>query len=280
MSGSDKAKLPLLLDIDVFNARRNEIDKLVLVDLGKPERFELEHIPGAKLVTPADTQAGAPIPGLIPSKAALQKLLKKLGINQDSHVVVYDDEGGGWAGRFIWILDELGHQEYSYLDGGLTAWKAAQMETEAGKPEEHDSSNITVQVLHNNTVDLNGLRGMVEENTLSIWDARSFQEYTGERCNAARGGHIPGAVHYEWTRAMDQNNALRLRPLDELKSELAAIGIDGSKTIVTHCQSHHRSGLTYLIGKLLGMDIKAYAGSWGEWGNQSDTPIITGDSPF
>ncbi|MBT3564150.1 MAG: sulfurtransferase, partial [Gammaproteobacteria bacterium] len=39
--------------------------------------------------------------------------------------------------------------------------------------------------------------------------------------------------------------------------------------------THHRSGLTYLIGKSLGYDIKAYPGSWSEWGNHPDTPIET-----
>ncbi|MBT3897162.1 MAG: sulfurtransferase, partial [Gammaproteobacteria bacterium] len=47
------------------------------------------------------------------------------------------------------------------------------------------------------------------------------------------------------------------------------------KKIITHCQTHHRSGLTYLIGKSLGYDIKAYPGSWSEWGNHPDTPVET-----
>ncbi|MDG1207545.1 MAG: sulfurtransferase, partial [Pseudomonadales bacterium] len=42
-----------------------------------------------------------------------------------------------------------------------------------------------------------------------------------------------------------------------------------------HCQTHHRSGLTYLIGKILGFDIRAYDGSWAEWGNDPTTPIET-----
>jgi len=55
---------------------------------------------------------------------------------------------------------------------------------------------------------------------------------------------------------------------------LAELGIAGDKTIVTHCQTHHRSGFTYLVGKLLGFPrLKAYPGSWSEWGNTLDTPI-------
>ena len=74
---------------------------------------------------------------------------------------------------------------------------------------------------------------------------------------------------------MDRDNDLRLRPLAELERQLRALGIGKGKNIVTHCLSHHRSGLSYLVGKALGLNIKAYDGSWSEWGNNADTPIET-----
>ncbi|HNP01660.1 MAG TPA: rhodanese-like domain-containing protein [Agitococcus sp.] len=51
------------------------------------------------------------------------------------------------------------------------------------------------------------------------------------------------------------------------------LGITANKTVIVYCQTHHRSGLSYLVGKLLGLNIKAYAGSWSEWGNLRDTPV-------
>ena len=54
---------------------------------------------------------------------------------------------------------------------------------------------------------------------------------------------------------------------------LHGLGITPDKRVITHCQTHHRSGLTWLIGQSLGYDIKAYHGSWSEWGNDPDTPI-------
>ena len=110
----------------------------------------------------------------------------------------------------------------------------------------------------------------------AIWDARTPEEYLGLRHSAQKNGHIPGAVNYEWVRAMDRSNALRLRPLAEIEQELANLGLTKNKHIVTHCQSHHRSGFTYLVGKILGFEhLQAYPGSWSEWGNLPDTPVET-----
>ena len=60
----------------------------------------------------------------------------------------------------------------------------------------------------------------------------------------------------------------------DLARQLEALGITRDKQIVTHCQTHHRSGFTYLAAKILGYPrVKAYPGSWSEWGNHPDTPV-------
>ena len=252
---------------------KNTEPALILVDLGKEERYQDSHIPGAVLVTPGETQAGPPVPGLAPSDINLTRIMQRIGLNENSHVIVYDDEGGGWAGRFIWLLDEIGHKHYSYLNGGIHAWAAEGFELQSGE-ENNSPSNIEVRANEQHSITLEALCQELDNKDIQVWDARSPMEYRGETVYGARGGHIPGALNYEWTRAMDKQRDLRLKPLDHLKSELAAEGIFPDKITVTHCQSHHRSGLTYLLAKLLGFtNIRAYPGSWGEWGNNPNTPI-------
>lgn len=267
--------LPLLLDPEQFHTYlvNEKTDDLLIVDLGSQERFSAKHLPGAVLVTPSQTQAGKPIPGFIPDPAALQALMQSIGYSKDKHIVVYDDEGGGWAGRFIWMLDEIGHQNYSYLDGGIIAWEALGFELDTGD-NDAESSNCMVEASGSYTITAETLMSELDNDALTIWDARSPGEHMGEKKNANRAGRIPGAKNYEWTDAMDKSNHLRLKPLETLRSELLNKGISMDKKIVTHCQTHHRSGLTYLIAKLLeAKDVLAYAGSWGEWGNREDTPI-------
>lgn len=266
--------LPLLIEAEELNEALSgpDTDKFLLVDLASEERFNQAHLPGARLVTPGDTQSGPPVPGFAPSDEQLSNLMQRIGLHADSHVIIYDDEGGGWAGRFIWLLDEIGHTRYSYLNGGIHAWAAAGLPVESGFVA-HPASTIQVRNSGRHSVKLEAVIASLDSASLQIWDARSPMEYRGESIYAAKGGHIPGACNYEWTNAMDRSRELRLKPFEQILAELAAAGIDPAKDTITHCQSHHRSGLTYLLAKLLNFkSIKAYAGSWAEWGNHPNTP--------
>jgi thiosulfate/3-mercaptopyruvate sulfurtransferase len=122
-------------------------------------------------------------------------------------------------------------------------------------------------------VDLDYLLAHYQDDDVVIWDSRSLDEFDGVRAFAQKAGHIPGARHHEWTEPMDKQNNLRLRPLEDIRAELAALGITGDKEVITHCQTHHRSSFSWLVGKLLGFErMRGYAGSWAEWGNHPDTP--------
>ena len=268
---SDFSGLPLVIEPSDLLPRL-DARELILVDLTSSARYTEGHIPGARFVDPKRTQLGQPpAPGLMPSQAALEALFGELGHNPDAVYVVYDDEGGGWAGRFIWLLDVIGHSKYHYVDGGLKSWLAEgfpmsiQVPPAVGGPVSltlHDEPTATREYLQSRL-------GAAD---LAIWDARGPLEYSGEKVVAARGGHIPGAVNFEWTAGMDRARQLRIRT--DMPQILEQLGITPDKEIITHCQTHHRSGFTYLVAKSLGYPrVKGYAGSWCEWGNHPDTPV-------
>lgn len=265
------AALPLVIEPRDL-ASRLEADELILVDLSSAQRYAAGHIPRARFVDPKRTQLGQPpASGLLPEKAQLEQLFAELGHRPDAVYVVYDDEGGGWAGRFIWLLDAIGHQRYHYLDGGLHAWQAEGLPLSEEVPA--PLAGTLELTLHDApTATRAYLQSRLGADDLAIWDARSPAEYRGEKALASKAGHIPGAVNFEWTAGMDQARALRIR--QDMPSVLNQLGITPDKEIITHCQTHHRSGFTYLVAKALGYPrVKAYAGSWGEWGNHPDTPV-------
>lgn len=269
--------LPLLIEAEQLEPVLGH-QQLLIVDLSQQQLYFRCHVPGAIHLAFSELMGGEkPAPGLLPSEQRLTALFSSIGLTPDTHVVAYDDEGGGWAGRLLWTLEVIGHKRYSYLNGGIHAWVKRKMEIQSEEmlptPTEYSVSlDLTA------SVDKQYLKDNFDRDDLVVWDARSLQEHTGEKVLAARGGHVPGAAHYEWTTAMDQMDALRIRDLDTVRQELAQCGITADKEIVTHCQTHHRSGFTYLLGRILGFEhIRAYPGSWSEWGNDPDTPIEISD---
>lgn len=268
---STSLPLPLLLEPEQLEQHLGEAN-LLIVDLSREEYYLENHIPGAVSVSPAEIMSGLrPTVGKLISQERLRQLVNRLGLTPQSRVVVCDDEGGGWAGRFIWTLDVIGHRQWSYLNGGMVAWRNEGFPVTDEIPDiTPTDSQISLDLAP--VAEADDILNNLNNNEFVVWDARSQEEYDGVRSLAARAGHIPGAIRCEWTSLMDADRNLRVRK--DAASYLASLGLTPGKIIVTHCHSHHRSGFTYLVARLLGYpQIKAYHGAWSEWGNLPDTPI-------
>ncbi|CAI8345103.1 MAG: Thiosulfate sulfurtransferase [Porticoccaceae bacterium UBA1117] len=253
-------------------------ERLIIVDLSNHALYQQKHVPGAVHLRGNALVAGTgPMPGKNPGAEALQKVVQHLGIDQSKHVVLCDDEGGGWAGRLAWSLDLLGLTNWSYLNGGIVSWIKEGYVTEAGvnKPQSVDQVLVDGFTLPQRLISMEQLKASLGVAQFTIWDARSPDEFSGADARAERGGHIPGAINLEWTALIDQQRNLRIR--DNAQQILDDLGLGKDKHIVTHCQSHHRSSFTYMVARILGYkNIAGYDGSWAEWGNSQETPIVLG----
>lgn len=268
--------LPLVVDAQQLAAALNS-ENLLILDLSAPERYQQGHIPGAISVPAAALLRGeGAIPNLIPTPQQLSTLFSAIGLDQDRQVVVYDDQMGPLAGRMIWTLHCAGYNRCSMLDGQLPAWIDAgfALETQSNPPT---PKPVSVSLSEDRLADIPYILEHLNSPDHIILDVRSAAEFSGEKViNARRGGHIPGAVNYEWTRALISADDWRLRPAAEIMAELEALGVTRDKTVITHCQTHRRSGLSYLFTKQLGFDkVRCYDGSWFEWGNLDDTPVAS-----
>ena len=260
-----------------------QLAKLIEVDDQKPlivavlnaQEFAQGHIPHSVVFDPSLLSSQQkPAAGQLPATDSLIQALQNIGLPSDktSTIVAYDNAGGSVAGRFIWTLALFGYHNTALLNGGLKSWQRSQLslstEVNAVTPSTLELTLDPRFIANKDDV----LASISDEHSI-IWDARSAEEYRGEKVLAARGGHIPGAISHDWLLLQDEQECLK--PLEQIRTELAQKGIDANKQIITHCQTHRRSGLSWFVAyKLLGFDhVKAYPGSWSEWGNDEALPI-------
>lgn len=248
---------------------------LIIIDLCKATQYAQAHIPQAHFVNYIDIiKIDKPVMGLLPDNEVFSALLSGLGINKKSLIVAYDDEGGGCAARFVWTLHVFGHTTAVVLNGGLHSWANEGHELTNIAPEKPALSDYSLTKTHHHTATRAFIQTHLDDDNVAILDARSPAEYSGAKKLAEKAGHIPGAIHYEWTDAMNTANNLRCLPTEVIQQRLDELGITQDKEVVCYCQSHHRSAYSWLVLKSLGYkNVLGYPGSWSDWGNHPDTMV-------
>lgn len=248
----------------------------VSVDTGVYERG---HIPGAVNLA-WHTDLVDTVRRDIVSSDGLEAILQQAGVTEDTTVVLYGDNNNWFAAWGAWVFDIHGIHDVKLLDGGRKYWEAEGLPLDTATPE-YAASTIDLPEeaapLRARLVDvLEVVEGGAD---VSLVDIRGPKEFSGEifapegvQELSVRAGHIPGAVNFPWGGAVNEDG--RFKSADELKAAFAAIGIDGSKPIITYCRIGERSSHTwFVLSRILGYEVRNYDGSWTEYGNAVGVPI-------
>lgn len=247
-------------------------ENLCLVDLRSEDAFSAGHIIGARALTPGLlNRADAPIGGLLPAADGIADIVKAIGLQADQTVVAYDAGLETAAARLVWVLHAYGHTQAVLLDGGFNAWQSQNLPTTT-EIATVPASTLTLHRVADNLIESDELMARLDDPNLAILDVRSLKEFDGSDVRSARGGHVPGAQHMEWTTVFDADQQLKHK--DQLLKEFAQAGATPEKEVIVYCQTHQRSAVTYVLLKELGFDnVRAIDGAWSNWGNRTDTPI-------
>ena len=247
----------------------------------EPGQFERGHIPGAQNIV-WHTDLVDTVKRDIASQEKFQALLRKLGVDKDTTVVLYGDNNNWFAAWGAWIFSVYGlNDNVKLLDGGRKKWelekRAVDNRVDAVKP-----SSITLAAADTKLrARLNDVLDVVnKKSNATIVDIRSPEEFSGKifappgsQELSVRAGHVPGALNVAWGRAVNPADGT-FKSADELKKLYADAGIDGSKPIIVYCRIGERSSHTwFLLSKILGYDVRNYDGSWTEYGNSVGVPV-------
>ena len=134
---------------DLVSALKQE--NVLIVQVTDFASYAEGHIPDAVLVTPEEIMNDEmPAVGKLPSFSKINDLLTTIGYQQDDLIIAYDNEGGGWAGRFLWLMDCICHQNLGYLNGGLPAWISERRPLETMPPtrkEERSEIRLSIDAI-------------------------------------------------------------------------------------------------------------------------------------
>ncbi|HEY8368288.1 MAG TPA: sulfurtransferase [Thermodesulfobacteriota bacterium] len=262
----------LLWTPETLAARMKADPRLLVLDTRFAEQYAMGHIPGATAcdvwaISFHDTRPGFAEAFLY----TLQHYLEIRGVTLDRPVCWYSDFTDLKAARGFWILDYFGHEDVHVLDGGYNAWVAA------GMPVTRDAVPPTAAVLtprprRERLATVDDVRAALGRSDTVLVDTRSDDEFLGRLVRGPRAGTIPGSVHLEWLRSVDE--AGRLLPEDRLAAQFERLGVTPDREVIAYCQGGYRGAHTYLALRRLGYPaVRNYLGAWLEWSRRADLPM-------
>ena len=273
-----------LITAQWLSAHRTDPDLVVLdirsaIDGGGAQAYVAGHIPGS--IHSDYDKAGwrvtrNDVPFMVPTVPELEKLIGDLGIDEDTHVVVVPAGVNvldfGSAARTYWTLKYAGVKDVSILDGGIAAWRQANLPAETG-------TNAPSPKIFTASIDKNILALAADVETIegkggaTLVDARPASFFLGkEKALASQAyGHIPGALNVDSAEFYD-DKANRLKPKAELAAIANAVPAGG---VVSYCNTGHWAATDwFVLHELLGRkEARLYAGSMVEWASNASRPI-------
>lgn len=247
-------------------AQELERGDVVVLQVGPPDLFAQEHIAGARPLVHQDLAVRGDLVLELPPVDDLQRRLGRLGIGDDSRIVVV--HAAQWitpTTRVVFTLDYAGFGDRTYvLDGGLEAWKAAGMPVTSTVAEARPAT--VTRPVADRVVTHEWVQAHARDERVSLVDARAPAFYDGVRDDDGLVGHIDGAVSLPWQEIVRQDgDIVWFRSDDEIAQVFMDAGVGEGDLVVGYCHIGQFATGALFGARVTGHPVRLFDGSMDQW---------------
>ncbi len=238
------------------------------------------HIPGAVWAPYSSWRGAADNPGKLRSVADYAALVRSLGLNAQTPVVLVADGSDpsdfGAPARVYWTLKWLGLQHLAILNGGMTAWTRAGLPVtrQAVRAQPSDfTPRLDTAILASRTQVAQDLR---HKGQVLLLDARPRPFYLGQvkAPAAVQPGTLPGALDFDNARWFPYASGTLPGQAELERIAQSMPHAAGAQQTVSFCNTGHWAATNwFVLSELLHQPhVKLYPGSMVDW-SRADEPM-------
>lgn len=249
-----------------------EMDEKGFRNLSGKDNFNKAHIPTAGFADLMGelSDMDSPYTQTIPTPQQFAEAMGKLGVGDDSKVVLYSTTFPSWPARVWWMLRWIGFDNVAVLDGGLGAWQMAGLPL-SNESADRPAKKLTINLRPEMVADRDEVFAAIEKTDVTLVDALPDAHYIGEMKMYERTGHIPGAINKPDFNQLTETG--QYRPLDELDM---LYDHEKENRSITYCGGGiSASSVAFTMHRLGYKDVAVYMGSLQEWAPDSNNPMTT-----
>ena len=273
---------PLISVEELTELLKSDADGVKLLEPGRESsNHEAGHLPNAQFLHWVNdmTCSKDVVCYKNPSAEEFQKLMSRLGIENDDRIVIYDRLANRLSTRLYWTLKYFGHEKVQVLNGGIYAWAA---ENKLSKDVlKVAASKYKIAATNDKLLaEMKFVEDRLEDPKSKLIDGRPAEQYSGEVAGTifhtgeehSRKGRIPGAVNIVWKDNFNSDGTFKTT--EELAKIYKEAGVLPDQCVITYCnEGLHAAPPWFVLTQLLDFkNVRLYDSSMAEW-SKSKNPL-------